>query len=787
MSVTVTPRPTRTSVSPADCPLGSQGSVGIPQVPAAREVPASVCYAETSPGSKEEEEGKPAEDDGELTEEEVANCLYNLGHSATGLEYLYRSLSAPGRNLTGISILCNYVHLQKLELPYNKIQDLSCVSHMPYLLILDASHNELSDFGFHPPKNLKDVNFSYNRMSEMKVLSAYSSLSKLNLDHNLIREIQGLEKCSNLTQLSLAHNRISHISGLENLPLRELCLILRERNASVENLERIWTLQMLDLSFNKIQSLSGLQKLHFLGTLNLESNMISEIKEATHIHDLPLLWELNLLRNPIQDEADYRLAVIFLLQQLRALDQQGVTIEEKVTAVNKYDPPPEVTAARDHMMHLVYQLRQPQVIFDSTLPSVDAPYPMLVLSGPQACGKRELAHTLCQDFSDYFAHGTCHTTRSPYFGEEDGSDYHYVSEELFQDMIHAGKFIQTIQYAGHWYGLSREAIEGVAREGLACCVHMELEGVRSLKNTYFEPRYILLVPTDREGYSHRLQSRGLYTQDQINSALSRIDTYIRVNREHPGYFDNVILCDDTVEAYKTLSEVVREYLGLEEQGGRNSTRAMPENTFTGDSLMYERSKGCQPPISHHTSMTGLTDTSGLRSTNHYSKVQARLTPQKSSAEMASLQKRQQLAWEALSGRSPGAYTQPIRRVSVTAPGAIGPHTLQDPASLSSMIPATSDRPPDPGEDSSSQKAHATSSRSSPQGTGTGPDVELLDVPGLGHDLDRLRGQVESYAPQTSRPTSPGVPPEPASPRPGSNAKPILPPIPSGRKSTAQND
>lgn len=38
-----------------------------------------------------------------------------------------------------------------------------------------------------------------------------------------------------------------------------------------------------------------------------------------------------------------------------------------------------------------------------------------------------------------------------------------------------GQFIQTMQYGGHWYGLSRESIERVAREGLACCVHMELE------------------------------------------------------------------------------------------------------------------------------------------------------------------------------------------------------------------------------------------------------------------------------------------------------------------------
>lgn len=68
--------------------------------------------------------------------------------------------------------------------------------------------------------------------------------------------------------------------------------------------------------------------------------------------------------------------------------------------------------------------------------------------------------------------------------------------------------------------------------------------MHSLKNTYFEPRYILLVPTDREGYGKRLRRRGLYTREQMDSALSRIDAYVCLNREHPGYFDNVITCGE---------------------------------------------------------------------------------------------------------------------------------------------------------------------------------------------------------------------------------------------------
>ncbi|KAG9342557.1 hypothetical protein JZ751_015964, partial [Albula glossodonta] len=645
---------------------------------------------------------------------------------------------------------------------------------------------------------------------------------------NSIREIRGLEKCCRLRYLSLAHNRISRITGLGNLPLKELCLrgnFLRK----VENMDTIWTLQTLDLSSNKIQSLAGLQNLQLLGSLNLEGNMVSEIKEASHIHDMPLLSELNLLRNPVQEQADYRLALIFLLQQLRTLDQQEVTAEEKVSAVNKYDPPPEVTAARDHMMHLVHQLRQPQVIFDSTLPSLDAPYPMLVLTGPQACGKRELAHRLCRDFNDFFAYGTCHTTRSPYFGEEDGSDYHFVSEEVFQDMILEGKFIQTMRYGEHWYGLSREAIESVAREGLACCVHMELEGVRSLKLTYFEPRYILLLPMDREGYGQRLRRRGLYSQAQINFALSRVDEYVKVNKEKPGFFDNVIPCDSTMEAYKALSQVVREYLGLEEQEETDCSSAVPENTSMGDSLTDGRSKGTQPAVSRRAHTPELSDTADLHNSPLYSRVHARLTPQRTSVvsethadrlslfkityttficevkcqalitviawlvvlmissfeqEMASLQRRQVLLWEALRGRSPGAYTQPLNRVSLTAPGLIGQQTLRDHASSSSVVPATSGGPPDLNEENSLQETPARSGRSSPQGMGVGLDMDTMDIPGQEHNSDHLRGnQDPDHTPQTPQPSSPGGMTESASARPGSNAKPILPPIPSGRKAT----
>lgn len=34
------------------------------------------------------------------------------------------------------------------------------------------------------------------------------------------------------------------------------------------------------------------------------------------------------------------------------------------------------------------------------------------------------------------SHRTSHTTRGPYYGEENGIDYHFVTEEEFQNLVH---------------------------------------------------------------------------------------------------------------------------------------------------------------------------------------------------------------------------------------------------------------------------------------------------------------------------------------------------------------
>ncbi|XP_065529180.1 leucine-rich repeat and guanylate kinase domain-containing protein isoform X4 [Lathamus discolor] len=540
---------------------------------------------------KQEEDGREEESqhtegqlEGVLDEDTVAEGLHELGRSATGIEYAYLNLSLSGRELSDISILSRYIHIQKLEVSSNKINDLSCVSYMPYLLELNASNNELTTyFGFKPPKNLKVVDLSYNQIPKMENLSAYGSLTKLLLDFNNIEEIQGLGKCHSLTHLSLSHNRLAAISGLENLPIKILNLSFNQIE-KITGLGSLKALQTLDLSSNKITSLEGLKKHDLLQVINLEDNQIAELCELKHIEDLPLLRVLNLLKNPVQEQADYWLSVIFMLPKLTELDLKKISVKEKVAAVNKYDPPPEVVAAQDHMTHVRRGMMQPQKIFDSTLPSLDTPYPMLVFAGPVACGKRELTHKICRQFNNFFRFGPCHTTREAYFGEENRLDYYFVTQEEFNKMVNMGQFIATYKYNGYSYGLARDTIESIAREGLATCVELELEGLRSLKNTYFKPRCILLVPLSKEKYEEHLRRKGLFSRSEIEEAVSRVDMYLNMNEDFPGYFDATIYTDELDEAFTELSFIIREYLDLKPPGVADSIQDSNSRVGAGRSF-----------------------------------------------------------------------------------------------------------------------------------------------------------------------------------------------------------
>lgn len=513
-------------------------------------------------------------------------------------------------------------------------------------------------------------------------------------------------------------------------------------------------LTTLNLSSNNLRILKGLDHNELLTILEVDDNEIIDLSEISRLQILRNLRFLTLNRNPLLQLPDYRLAVIYRLPFLTELDRSKVTTKERVAAENCLNPPIGVSSAREHAMHTVYAVAQPQKLFHSTLVNSQTPYPMLVLVGPHASGKHQLAMHLVEELKDYFKFALSHTTRKPRDDETNGVDYNFVTLDEFESLIKQGRLLQTYEEDGDLYGLTIDAVEDVAKDGFACVAHMELEGVLTLKKTHFEARLLLTMPASPFAHEKRMRDRGGYSDESIERVLKRARAYAEYNREHPGFFDLVICDDELADAYRRLRRVVLDYLGI---GGEES----PSETVSALQPGFDREYTWgETPLSRN-------------SIGHL--------------ECESRQRRQDMAKEAVHGGRLPLYDRIASERAKTVPqlttdqasGLDGGDLGQEIRVYSAPVDNLDALPPN-SPDSSELSSEDTSSfgdlseaRQSETSSRSDDGMGEIDDQKIAEKVDRL--DLLSGSHHTMSGTLP-APRPPSSDRPGSNTYPVLPPI-----------
>ena len=147
---------------------------------------------------------------------------------------------------------------------------------------------------------------------------------------------------------------------------------------------------------------------------------------------------------------------------------------------------------------------------------------MILLAGPSASGKTEIAKILMKDFG--IRKVVTHTTRSPRVGEKDGVDYHFVSREDFERLSQAGQFVETTSFNGNLYGSSKKE---VADDKVLIVDPIGLKTYLSLR----DPRIVsFYFDTSEETRRQRMISRG----DSEKAIESRIQNDREAFRDVPS-------------------------------------------------------------------------------------------------------------------------------------------------------------------------------------------------------------------------------------------------------------
>ncbi len=180
---------------------------------------------------------------------------------------------------------------------------------------------------------------------------------------------------------------------------------------------------------------------------------------------------------------------------------------------------------------------------------------LTVLAGPTAVGKGTVVAALRRRHPELTVSVSA-TTREPRPGEVDGTHYHFVSDQRFDELVNTGQMLEWATVHGtHRYGTPRGPVEEALAQGRPVLLEIDLAGARQVRRTMPDAELVFLAPPSWEHLEKRLVGRG--TEGPVERAR-RLDT-ARVELAAESEFDRIVINDDVERAAGELARV----MGLE--------------------------------------------------------------------------------------------------------------------------------------------------------------------------------------------------------------------------------
>ena len=164
---------------------------------------------------------------------------------------------------------------------------------------------------------------------------------------------------------------------------------------------------------------------------------------------------------------------------------------------------------------------------------------LIVLSGPSGAGK-DAVLTRMKESGYRLEYITTVTTRPQRAGERDNVDYHFISEERFQEMLKNKELLEWANVYGNWYGVPNQPVKEALDKGQDIIIKVDIQGATTIKKILPQAVFIFLIPPSTEELVVRLKQRQtespfdlalrIKTAEEEINQLSLFD-YIVVNKQ----------------------------------------------------------------------------------------------------------------------------------------------------------------------------------------------------------------------------------------------------------------
>ena len=170
-----------------------------------------------------------------------------------------------------------------------------------------------------------------------------------------------------------------------------------------------------------------------------------------------------------------------------------------------------------------------------------------MVAGPSGVGKGSVLKQLRARYPQLI-YSVSATTREPRPGEQDGVDYHFVTDAQFDHLVATGGLLEWAEYAGTRYGTPRQPVMDALATGATVLLEIELSGARQVRQTYPQALQVFIAPPSWDELKRRLRDRGAETQAQMDARLAVAQAELAARSE----FDHVIVNEDLTQAVDDL-------------------------------------------------------------------------------------------------------------------------------------------------------------------------------------------------------------------------------------------
>jgi guanylate kinase len=176
---------------------------------------------------------------------------------------------------------------------------------------------------------------------------------------------------------------------------------------------------------------------------------------------------------------------------------------------------------------------------------------LIVITGPSGVGKGTIIARLLAEVPG-LAVSVSATTRAPREGEVDGREYHFLSEAEFRSRREGGRFLESAEYAGNFYGTLVDEVDSRSDGARGVVLEIEVLGAQQVRAKVEDAVLIFIAPPDYETLERRLLGRATDSPEQVSLRLAQA----RRELDSIDGFDTVVVNDDLDRAVAELVEQV---------------------------------------------------------------------------------------------------------------------------------------------------------------------------------------------------------------------------------------